>query len=148
MAILHRQRRPYEKDATGKVVKYVGFRKDNTELEKRKQLQEKILNNIPLPIHIKDVEDNFRYVFCNEESQRMFDTHEGETVYNIIDQQQGKQMQKTDLEVFTTGKPYLGLERITLKDGRVYDTIVRKNIIYDGDKRLLLNIRWDQSLQN
>ena len=139
---------PYEKDATGKVVKYVGFRKDNTELEKRKQLQEKILNNIPLPIHIKDVEDNFRYVFCNEESQRMFDTHEGETVYNIIDQQQGKQMQKTDLEVFTTGKPYLGLERITLKDGRVYDTIVRKNIIYDGDKRLLLNIRWDQSLQN
>lgn len=139
---------PYKRGKDGKVIKYVGFRKNNTELQKRKQLQEKILNNIPLPIHIKDVEDNFRYVFCNEESQQMFNTHEGETVYNIIDNQLGKQMQKTDLEVFTTGKPYLGLERITLKDGRIYDTIVRKNIIYDGDKRLLLNIRWDQSMQN
>ena len=57
-------------------------------------------------------------------------------------------MQKTDLEVFTTGKPYFGVERIILKDGRSYDTIVRKNIIYDGSKRLLLNIRWDQKLQN
>ena len=35
-----------------------------------------------------------------------------------------------------------------MKDGRSYDTIVRKNIIYDGTKRLLLNIRWDQKLQN
>lgn len=35
-----------------------------------------------------------------------------------------------------------------MKDGRSYDTIVRKNIIYDGSKRLLLNIRWDQKLQN
>ena len=25
---------------------------------------------------------------------------------------------------------------------------MRKNIIYDGTKRLLLNIRWDQKLQN
>ena len=139
---------PYKKDANGKVIKYVGFRKNNTDLQKRKQLQDKILNNIPLPVHIKDVEDNFRYVFCNEESQRMFNTHEGETVYDIINNKLGEQMQKTDLEVFTTGKPYLGVERITLKDGRVYDTIVRKNIIYDGNKRLLLNVRWDQSLQN
>lgn len=52
------------------------------------------------------------------------------------------------MEVFTTGKPYFGVERIILKDGRSYDTIVRKNIIYDGSKRLLLNIRWDQKLQN
>ena len=26
--------------------------------------------------------------------------------------------------------------------------IVRKTVIYDGSKRLLLNVRWDQSLQN
>lgn len=55
---------------------------------------------------------------------------------------------KNRFEVFTTGKPYFGVERIILKDGRSYDTIVRKNIIYDGSKRLLLNIRWDQKLQN
>ena len=106
------------------------------------------MNSIPLPIHIKDVEDDFRYVFCNEESMRMFGTYEGETVSDILDREQAERMQKTDLEVFTTGKPYFGVERIILKDGRSYDTIVRKNIIYDGSKRLLLNIRWDQKLQN
>ena len=139
---------PYERGTDGKVIKYVGFRKNNTELQRRKLLQENILNSIPLPIHIKDVEDDFRYVFCNEESMRMFGTHEGETVCSVLDSEQAERMQKTDLEVFTTGKPYLGVERIILKDGRSYDTIVRKNIIYDGTKRLLLNIRWDQKLQN
>ena len=79
---------------------------------------------------------------------RMFGTYEGETVSDILDREQAERMQKTDLEVFTTGKPYFGVERIILKDGRSYDTIVRKNIIYDGSKRLLLNIRWDQKLQN
>ena len=78
----------------------------------------------------------------------MFGTYEGETVSDILDREQAERMQKTDLEVFTTGKPYFGVERIILKDGRSYDTIVRKNIIYDGSKRLLLNIRWDQKLQN
>lgn len=68
-------------------------------------------------------------------------THEGETVCSVLDSEQAERMQKTDLEVFTTGKPYFGVERIILKDGRSYDTIVRKNIIYDGTKRLLLNIR-------
>lgn len=135
---------PYERGVDGKVVKYVGFRKNNTELQRWKLLQENILNSIPLPIHIKDVEDDFRYVFCNEESMRMFGTYEGETVSDILDREQAERMQKTDLEVFTTGKPYFGVERIILKDGRSYDTIVRKNIIYDGSKRLLLNIRWDQ----
>ena len=139
---------PYERGTDGKVIKYVGFRKNNTELQRRKLLQENILNSIPLPIHIKDVEDDFRYVFCNEESMRMFGTHEGETVCSVLDSEQAERMQKTDLEVFTTGKPYFGVERIILKDGRSYDTIVRKNIIYDGTKRLLLNIRWDQKLQN
>ncbi|WP_368147669.1 PAS domain-containing hybrid sensor histidine kinase/response regulator, partial [Bacteroides cellulosilyticus] len=41
-----------------------------------------------------------------------------------------------------------GLERVNLKDGRSYDTIVRKSVIEDDGKRLLLNTRWDQSLQN
>lgn len=139
---------PYEKDESGKVVRYVGFCKNNTDLQRRKELQENILNNIPLPIHIEDVEDDFRYVFCNDESQKLFGTREGENNYSILDDKQAKRMQKTDLEVFTTGKPYLGIERIVLKDGRSYDMIVRKTIIYNGNKRLLLNVRWDQSLQN
>ena len=65
-----------------------------------------------------------------------------------MDEEQVARIQKTDLEVFNTGSPYLGLERVNLKDGRSYDTIVRKSVIEDDGKRLLLNTRWDQSLQN
>ena len=139
---------PYSYSGSGQVLKYVGTRKNNTDIHKKKQLLDKILNNIPLSIHIKDVEDNFRYIFCNEESKRMFGTSEDTTTYDVMDEEQVARIQKTDLEVFNTGSPYLGLERVNLKDGRSYDTIVRKSVIEDDGKRLLLNTRWDQSLQN
>lgn len=139
---------PYEYDAEGRVIRYVGTRKNNTDLQKKELLQDKILNSIPLPIHIKDIEDNFRYVFCNDESKRMFGTSEVKTTYDVMEAENVARIEKTDKEVFATGNPYLGLERIILKDGRSYDTIVRKSVIYDNGKRLLLNVRWDQSLQN
>lgn len=139
---------PYSYSESGQVLKYVGTRKNNTDIHKKKQLLDKILNNIPLSIHIKDVEDNFRYIFCNEESKRMFGTSEDTTTYDVMDEEQVARIQKTDLEVFNSGSPYLGLERVNLKDGRSYDTIVRKSVIEDDGKRLLLNTRWDQSLQN
>lgn len=139
---------PYEYDEAGRVTKYVGTRKNNTEIHKKELLQEKILDSIPLPIHIKDVEDNFRYVFCNEESERMFGTSIEKTTYDVMDAEQVARIEKTDKEVFATGEPYQGLERIVLRDGRSYDTIVRKSVIYDRGRRLILNVRWDQSLQN
>lgn len=139
---------PYEKSPDGKVTKYIGTRKNTTELQKKKQLQENILNSIPVSIHIKDVENNFRYVFCNEESKRLFGTDVEKTTYDVLDADKVARIEKTDKEVFATGKPYFGLEHIELKDGRIYDTLVRKSLIYDNDKPLLLNVRWDQSLLN
>lgn len=139
---------PYEKDADDKVVRYIGTRKNTTTFQKKKQLQETILNSIPVSIHIKDVADNFRYIFCNDESKRLFGTGEEKTTYDVLDADKVARIEKTDKEVFATGKPYFGLEHIELKDGRVYDTLVRKSVIYDNDKHLLLNVRWDQSLQN
>lgn len=139
---------PYEKDADGKVTKYIGTRKNTTVLQKKKQLQENILNNIPVSIHIKDVADNFRYIFCNDESKRLFGTDVEKTIYDVLDADKVARIEKTDKEVFATGKPYFGLEHIELKDGRTYDTLVRKSLIYDDNKCLLLNVRWDQSLQN
>lgn len=139
---------PYEYDVDGKVIRYVGTRKNNTEVNKKQILLRKVLDNIPLSIHIKDVEDRFRYVFCNAESKQMFGTSEDKTTYDVLANEEVERIQKTDIEVFNTGTPYLGLEHIVLKDGRSYDTIVRKSIIEDDGKRLLLNTRWDQSMQN
>lgn len=138
----------YERNANGQVIRYVGSRKNNTELQRRKILQDNILNNIPIPIHIKDIENGSRYIFCNEESTHLFGTHIGGSIYDVMSEEQVARVEKTDKEVFSTGKPYFGVERIELRDGRSYDVLVRKSVIYDGKKRMLLNVRWDQSLQN
>ncbi|WP_300700889.1 ATP-binding protein [Bacteroides sp.] len=139
---------PYERDASGKVTRFVGSRKNNTELQRRKILQDNILNSIPIPIHIKDLDNDSCYVFCNEESTRMFGTSIGGSIYDVMNEAQVARVEKTDKEVFSTGKPYFGVERIELLNGQSYDVLVRKSVIYDGNKRLLLNVRWDQSLQN
>lgn len=138
----------FEKDANGKIIKYVGFRKNNTELVKKKLLQEKILNSIPLPILIKDIEDNSRFVFCNEESLKIFGNLIDTDLRDLVDDQQIDRIKKSDLEVFRTGETYFGKERIIFRNGKVYDNIVRKSIINDNGKRLLLDVRWDRSVQN
>lgn len=139
---------PFAKNAEGRIVKYVGSRKNNSELVRQRMFQEKVLNNIALPIHIKDPNDDYRYVFCNEESKRVLGTKVGLRAYNLFDEQQLSRIEQTDREVVTTGKSYMGNEYITLKDGRVYDMIVQKSIIFDGSRRLLLTVSWDQSLVN
>lgn len=139
---------PLEKESNGKVVKYAGFRRDNTELQKQRTLLSNILNNVPVPIHIKDMEDNQRYVFWNEESKRLFGDADQKTVYSLVDAEQAKKIEAIDRHVFETGEPYLGQEKVLTLDGREYDTIVRKNIIYENSKRLLLGVRWDAGLQN
>ncbi len=130
------------------VYKYVGFCKTNTELRKKQFLLENILNSIPLPILIKDLESNYSYVFCNQEGKKMFGCNEFQSAHDILDDRQTQRIQQTDEEVYKTGIPFFGQEKIVLRDGRVYETIVRKSVIYDDGKRLVLSVRWDQSLQN
>lgn len=138
----------YEKSPDGKVTRYVGIRKNNSDLQKRKILQDKILDNIPMSIHIQDVADDYRYIFCNKESQKLFRTSVNTTQYDVLDEENVNIIRRTDLEVFNTGVSYMGSERVVLKDGRTFDTVVRKSVIEDGDQRLLLSIRWDLSLEN
>lgn len=137
----------FEKDTSGKVVRYVGFVKNNTRFRKNEILLQRILNSMPLAVQIKDVEDNFKYVFCNEESERLFGITKDKTTDEILPVKQVEKIHKIDYDVFHTGKTYLGQERIPLKDGRTYDTIVQKSIVEHNGKRLVLTVRWDLSIQ-
>lgn len=139
---------PFDPDENGRFTKFVGSRKNNTEIYKKQQLLNKILDHLPLSIHIKDVENDFRYTFCNEESKRMFGTSIDKTTYDVLSESEVLRIQKTDIEVFKTGEPYLGFERIVTKEGHSCDTIVRKSVIEDGGKRLLMSTRWEQGVQN
>ncbi len=142
-------------DARGQLENYLFIVQNVTEtvratrqLEEKKQLQDNILNSIPACIQIKDIEDNSRYVFCNDESQRLFGISVDKTIHDVMEAKRVSRIEKTDKEVFATGNPYNGLEHIELKDGRSFDTLVRKSVIFDSGKRMLLTVRWDQSLQN
>lgn len=139
---------PFEKDTTGKIIRYVGIRKNNSVLQKQKNLLNTILNNLPIPIQIKDVEDHYKYVFSNEESKKIFGTDKSKSAVEILETKRAAQIHQIDKQVFETGIPYLGQEKIEILDGREYETIVRKSIIYEGNKKLLLCVRWDVSMQN
>ena len=138
---------PFEKDAEGKVIRYAGIFKNNTRLYKKQLFREKILDSIPVAILIKDVQDKFQYVFCNKESTHLFGATKNHTVHEIMDAKLCRKIIKIDQEILRTGKPFYGQERVALKDGRVYDTIVQKSVIEDEGKRFLLNIYWDVSSQ-
>ena len=138
---------PYLVESNNKVTKYVGIRRNNTAIQRRKMLQEKILNQIPLPILIKDPDNEFRYLFCNEKAKHVLGAQDGQYVYDVMDPDVATRIDESDKEVIKTGEPYFGKERIKLKDGKIHDTIVQKCVLHDGGKRLLLSVRWDISEQ-
>lgn len=139
---------PFKKDESGRVVQYVGFRKNNTELQKKKELLNSILNHVPIPIHIKDVEQEYAYTFWNEESNKMFGRAAFRSAEEIVDKETANRIHRIDRQVYDTDEPYFGQEKILTLDGRELDTIVRKSVISDGDKKLILTVRWDVGLQN
>lgn len=139
---------PYERDESGRVTKYVGVEKNTNEIQRQKKLQDIILNSIPISIHIEDVDDDFKYVFCNNTCKNIFGANEGDSALDEIDPNDIEAIKKTNTEVFTSGETFKGSERIVKKNGQVVDTYVNKSVIEDDGKRLLLNVRWDQDIQN
>ena len=75
----------------------------------------------------------------------MFGTSEDKTTYDVLSEEEVERIQKTDLEVYNTGNPYFGMERIILKEWtQLMILLFAKSIIEDDGKRFLLNTRWDQ----
>ena len=45
----------------------------------------------------------------------LFGTSEDKTTYDVLSEEEVERIQKTDLEVYNTGNPYFGMERIILR---------------------------------
>lgn len=136
---------PFNKASNGLVTKYVGIRKNDTNIHNKMELLRTALNNIPLPVYIKD--EDYRIIFYNEECGKLYGGIESDGSYDFLDRKQIEKMNSIDSQVFSTGIPYLGQEKITLLNGRECETFIRKSIVYGWDKRLLLCVRWDESEQ-
>ena len=107
-----------------------------------------ILDNLPFPIFVKDITNDFRYYYWNKESaaQSGISSEEaiGHTDYEIYGEERGEKYRHIDKELIQAGKVYRKEEKYTTPDGITNDTIAVKSIIsWEGEKKWLLATRWD-----
>ncbi len=143
----------YDEVKTDEFIGYIQnitSRKMMEKAQKRKESYLKyILDQIPIPIHIKDIENEGRYVYWNEASTKLL----GSSFYNnkvedVVVSSEARIIDEIDNQVYLTEKPYSGFETIHTLDGRMLETIVYKNAIVDRGKKKILITRWDVSEQN
>ena len=107
-----------------------------------------ILDNLPFPIFVKDIANDFRYYYWNKESavQSGISSEEaiGHTDYEIYGEERGEKYRNIDKELVQEGKVYRKEEKYITPDGITHDTIAVKSIIsWEGEKRWLLATRWE-----
>lgn len=133
-----------------------GYMQDITERKKSLiQLQQKeeffknVFDNIPIAIHIKSPLDNYRYIYWNRASTKLFGRDlTGEHISSLLIDEDAKFAKNIDEQVLNTKKHYSNYEKLETKNGLIIETIVDKTIIYDNNNPLLLIARWNVEEQN
>ncbi|WP_320969533.1 ATP-binding protein [Bacteroides nordii] len=109
-----------------------------------------ILDNLPFPIMVKDIQNEFRYAYWNKESEVQSGIKRekaiGHNDYDIYGEERGRHYRNIDEELVRIGKPYRSEERYLTTDGVIHDTIVMKSILsWEALGKWLLVARWDVS---
>lgn len=109
-----------------------------------------ILDNLPFPIMVKDIQNEFRYAYWNKESEVQSGIKRekaiGHNDYDIYGEERGRHYRNIDEELVRIGKPYRSEERYSTTDGIIHDTIVMKSILsWEALGKWLLVARWDVS---
>lgn len=107
-----------------------------------------ILDNLPFPIMVKDIQEQFKYTYWNKEAELQSGISRKDAVgfsdADIFGEERGKQYRKIDEDLVKAGKPYKAEERYVTADGKVHDTLVVKSIISSGKLgKWLLVARWE-----
>ena len=107
-----------------------------------------ILDNLPFPIMVKDIQDSFRYYYWNKESELQSGIKRegavGYTDYEIYGEERGRRYREVDESLVQAGKIYRAEESYSTADGVAHDKIAVKSIIkWKEKKKWLLVVRWD-----
>lgn len=135
---------------------YIVSMMDNTEshtredlLKENRGLLDDILNSSPIPMMIKDIDDDFRYIYWNYQAtmQSGIDGKEvlGKTDLDIFGQERGAYFRGIDIKLLESGKTMFRNEEVYVTtDGVPHNTIVAKQIIQRPNmNRWLVVVRWD-----
>lgn len=116
-------------------------------IKQNQQFLTSVLDNIPFPVMLKDVNDNYRYIYWNHECNRQSGYHRdeilGKTDIELYGEQRGGKYRKIDEEVVKAGKLYTAREAFITPDGVKHETIVSKNVIKNDISSWLLAVRRD-----
>lgn len=107
-----------------------------------------ILDNLPYPITVKDIQNNFQYYYWNKESAIKSNIRSedaiGHTDHEIYGEERGEQYRSIDMALVREGKTYRYEEKYVTPDGVVHDTITVKSIIsWKAEPKWLIATRWD-----
>lgn len=138
-------------------IKYViGTRKDITKEVEAKELLEKrnrevednlnklklILDKLPIPIYIKDIELK-KYIYINNEAEKLYFTNNGSTTTELVIQENVTVCEAVDKKILETGEDYMSYEMLQFKSGRIMNTHVKKILIEIRNKKVILAVRTD-----
>lgn len=107
-----------------------------------------ILDNLPFPIMIKDIEDDFKYTYWNKEAELQSgiprEKAVGKNDVEVFGPVRGEQYRSIDKKLVGQGQPYRSNESYKTATGEVRETIVVKSVVPSEKfgKRLLV-ARWD-----
>ncbi|MEG1863764.1 MAG: PAS domain-containing sensor histidine kinase [Alistipes sp.] len=120
-------------------------------LYQNEELLGAILDNMPTPVMVKDINDGLKYIFwnrhCEELCGQMREEIIGKTDLDIYGIERGSYYRKVDEALLAGNGTYSAQETFELADGLVHTTLVKKNVIANKSHRWLLVTRWDISDQ-
>lgn len=106
-----------------------------------------ILDNLPFPVFVKNIDDDYRYAYWNKEAEAQSGTGRedvlGHTDFEVYGPERGIKYRKIDEELVSKGENYRAEEDYVTPDGVKHNTIVNKSIISHKGNRLLIVVRWD-----
>lgn len=143
---------PYEEDQVLAICRDVtDYMRSRREIESLNKLTETILNNVPVVITVKKINDNFKFVYFNRAAEQFTGIKAsdaiGKTDWDIFpNKQRAAEIREADLLTVKEGKNYrYGINYLTPSGKmKVVDSIrLVVNNISSDDSALLISMVWD-----
>lgn len=118
-----------------------------TENNDYKEFCKNILDNIPFPVMVKDINNDYRYLFWNKAAEKESGTNRNDALglsdFDLFDKERATQYRQIDEQLNKENKDFQGEQEYLTSDGVKHDTIVRKTIVSSEENRWLLIVRWE-----
>ena len=117
------------------------------EIKRFNTILDNTMENIPAGIVVKDINDGFKYLYRNRESNIGLNNNQeaiGKDDYYYYDPETASRKRHEDIQVATTGKPMHWVEEVRTPNGKIKYIDKRKIKIESRDfTPILLTIDWD-----